>query len=303
MTPRAGPSYWQLTHLRGFLPLIAAALFARTSLAMSTVALVLLALARFHSPTVAGIALFCLVFPGLLVSPVAGALLDRLGRRRLMALDFSTAAMGMLLLAGLATAGILDSVWLFVIVTFVSLTSTLSNAGSRSLFPLIVPARLWGRANAADTLCYGLAAVAGPALAGQITAVFGAPVAVACVSFGYLLAAAALLGVREPKALEQGSRSLLHDAWSGLRYVALHRTLRWLAAGVSLSNAGLGILAVAVPVLVFRLHGTAALVGGLFAVEGAAGIVAALVAGRLLNEGSERTVLQVCCLVAGGASR
>ena len=59
---------------------------------MWTVGLVLFALQRYHSPSVAGVSLFLLIFPGLLLSPIAGALLDRHGRKRLMTLDFSVAA-------------------------------------------------------------------------------------------------------------------------------------------------------------------------------------------------------------------
>ena len=54
---------------------------------MWTVGIVLFALERYHSPSIAGISIFVLIFPGLTVSPIAGALLDRHGRKRLMRLD------------------------------------------------------------------------------------------------------------------------------------------------------------------------------------------------------------------------
>jgi len=46
---------------------------------MLTVAFVLFVLARYQSPQLAGAATFLLIFPGLLLSPIAGALLDRYG--------------------------------------------------------------------------------------------------------------------------------------------------------------------------------------------------------------------------------
>jgi MFS family permease len=60
---------------------------------MLNVALVLFVLQRFHSPTLAGIVVFVLIVPGLLVSPIAGALLDRYGRIRLMLVDYTVAAL------------------------------------------------------------------------------------------------------------------------------------------------------------------------------------------------------------------
>src|SRR5438270_9190103 len=51
------------------------------------VALVLFTLAAYGSPELAGLAAFLATFPGLILSPVAGALLDRHGPTRLVILD------------------------------------------------------------------------------------------------------------------------------------------------------------------------------------------------------------------------
>ncbi|HET6792798.1 MAG TPA: hypothetical protein VFH45_00060, partial [Acidimicrobiales bacterium] len=74
------PSYRALFRVAGMPRLALGSLGARTAASMLAVALVLLLLARFHSPTVAGVGTFLSIAPGLLVSPVAGALLDRRGR-------------------------------------------------------------------------------------------------------------------------------------------------------------------------------------------------------------------------------
>jgi len=57
-----------------------AALLGRIGSQMWAIALVLFALQRFHSPAIAGITVFAGAFPGVVVSPLAGALLDRNGR-------------------------------------------------------------------------------------------------------------------------------------------------------------------------------------------------------------------------------
>ncbi len=295
-------SYGALLRVPGFRSLMTSALLSRTALVMSTVVFVLFSLARFHSASVAGLSVFLLIFPGLAVSPLTGALLDRLGRRRLMAADFVVAAAGVSLVSTLAQTGRLSVAGLLVIVSAVSLTSTLSAAGTRSLLPLTVPAHLWERANAADTIGYGAASVAGPALAGALTLGVGPSGALLFVAGGYLLAAIVLFGIHEPPREDRPHHGVLRDAWLGLRYVVHNRSLRWLAISTFFANVGFGMVIVALPLLVFRLHGNAGVVGELFACEGLVGIPASLLAGRLRMQGRERRILSLSDVVLGAVT-
>src|SRR5258705_10598933 len=76
-------------------PLLGRLLFgmqiARIAQSMVGVVLVLFTLHAYRSATLAGWATFCGIFPGLMVSPIAGALLARHGRRRLVGLDYAVA--------------------------------------------------------------------------------------------------------------------------------------------------------------------------------------------------------------------
>ncbi|MDQ2913270.1 MAG: MFS transporter [Chloroflexota bacterium] len=135
--------------------------------------LVLLALERFHSPALAGVVTFLSLAPGLLLSPIAGALLDRHGRTRLIFLDYLIAAASLSLIVLFGSTDLLSDVLLLVIVTVQSLTFPLSQTGVRTLFPLLVPRQLWERANAVDSNLYVISSVAGPAAAGVLVASFG----------------------------------------------------------------------------------------------------------------------------------
>src|SRR5438105_837552 len=68
----------------GFAYLYASLLVGRLSGQMVAIALILFVLARYHSPQLAGVTAFLAITPGLLLSPIAGALLDRYGRARLV---------------------------------------------------------------------------------------------------------------------------------------------------------------------------------------------------------------------------
>ena len=287
----APASYRRLLALPGMGALLVNTLLTRASIQMWEVAVILLAIQRFHSPTVAGVGVFLLIVPGLVMSPVSGALLDRYGRKRLMSIDFTVAAACLTALGVLAASDHLPVWLLFAILAVGSSTSSLSFAGSRSLFPLITPRELWDRVNAVDSLCYGIAQVGGPALAGALTAALGAPSALGAAAIGYALSVLALTQVREPRLSRDSSGRVLVDAWRGLRYVIRNRTLRWLAVAFSIGNAGFGIMLVALPVIVYRMHGDAAIVGGLLALQGAVTIPAAIIAGRVRSLGRERQII------------
>src|ERR1019366_5054725 len=292
-------TYRRLLRVPGFRQLLVSSLLTRTASQMWTVGLVLFALQRYHSPSVAGLSLFLLIFPGLLLSPVAGALLDRHGRKRLMTLDFVVAAACLTVIVVLAATNRLPVWGLYVVLVGGSLTSTLSLAGARSLFPLIVPTDLWDRGNAADSVCYGVANIAGPALAGTLIAVLGSDAALVGAAVGFVVGALGLQGGSEPAHAAEVSDRILVEAWRGLRYVVTNRTLRWIAIGFSTLNVGWGIVIVAIPVVVFNLHGNAAVVGSMLALAGAAGVPAALGAGRIRPEGRERESMALFGAVMG----
>ena len=283
----------------GFARLYAGLLLGRVGGSMLTVTLVLFVLARYHSPQLAGATAFFSLFPGLLVSPVAGALLDRHGRGRLVVLDYLIAAFTVVLIAGLSARTLLPWGALLAIVGLASLTNPLSNSGARSLFPMIAPRALWERANALDSSGHVVAQLVGAPVAGVLIGVLGPEWALA--SCGLVFAAAALVMLRlpEPHSAGVAAGSILLNAWRGLQYVMRNATLRGLAMTLVTFNLSWGILSIAVPVLVLdRLQQGPATVGFIWGVMGAAGLVSALIAGRMSSLGRERQLMFVTILVS-----
>lgn len=292
-------SYRALLEVPGFVRLAGATLLVRTASSMWQLALVLFILSRYGSPTLAGISVFLSSAPGILVSPIAGALLDRYGRARLMVADYLVSALALTTIVLLtAVDAPLPVVLLPVIVS--SLTNPLGTAGSRSLFPLMVPARLWDRANAVDSIAYMTTTVIGAPLAGAIVAFTSAQFAIAATAAVYVAGAVTLAGVSDVARLGPPSGRLLAEARDGLTYVLRNITLRGLAVGMSIQAMGHGILLVALPVLVLdRGYGGPSVVGALWAVMGIVGIAAGLVAGRLGSAGRERPMLVGAILFNG----
>jgi MFS family permease len=265
---------------------------ARVGQSMVNVAMVLFTLTVYGSAPLAGLVGVALALPGILFSPIAGALLDRHGRIRLVLLDYLLAACSLGLIAFLAATGHLP-VWLLLTIAAVSsLTSPLSTAGLRSLFPILVPKPLWERANAADSVGYVLATVLGPPLAGVIIEVFGPAAALGSIGLIFVLAAAVMFGLPEPPLARQPGGSLLEAARDGLVYTARNRTLRGLGLSFSVLNIVWGVNAIVIPLLVLeRLHGGPALVGLLFAAQGIGGVISSTLAGRIDTRGREHAMI------------
>jgi predicted MFS family arabinose efflux permease len=269
---------------------------------MFNVALVLFVLQRYHSPQLAGLAAFLSIFPGLVVSPLAGALLDRHGRARLVVLDYLIAAFTVALIAVLSARQSLPSGALLAIVGIGSLTNPLSNTGARSLFPLIAPPAMWERANALDSSGHVIAQLVGAPLAGVLVSVVGPEWAIASCGAVFAAAAVVMLRLPEPAATAVTEGSILLNAWRGLQYVVRNATLRGLALTISTFNLSWGILYIAIPVLVLdRLHSSPAAVGFLWGAMGGAGLIAALITGRMSTRGRERQMMFGAILISAAA--
>jgi MFS family permease len=265
---------------------------SRIAGSMLSVGLILFTLDRFGSPQLAGIVMFASIAPGILVGPIAGALLDRHGRARLIIVDQLTAAASLVLVAWLALAGSLTPPLLVLITAIAGLTAPLSSVGLRTLFPLIVPRRLWERVNAIDSNGYVVAMLVGPPAAGVLVQLIGAPQTLLAIAGLYTVSAGVIIGVPDPPSPVASTGRLLVDAWQGLRYTLTNPTLLGLGVGMTLLNVGAGIVSIVVPVILLHDLGVGeAVVGAMWAVMGITGGIAALVVGRWRTQGRERAML------------
>ncbi len=303
MTVEASPAtafgYSGLLRSPGVARLFASLLLARVSGQMVVVALVLFVLGRYHSPQLAGVTVALATIPGLVVAPLAGALLDSARKSRLIALDYGIGALTSLSVAVLAALNWLPAPLLLIIVALSSLSAPLSFAGARSLVPLVAPRHLWERANALDNATYLVATLGGAPVAGALVGWIGGGWTIGVTGFLLVAAAGLIAGLNEPTRSRGGDGSVVRNAWLGLRYVVRNASLRGLALTLSIANVGNGIVVVALPVLVLaRFHQGPAAVGILWGLFGAAALVSSLLVGRTRIQGRERALILVALLIS-----
>ena len=292
MTDRPPPSYRELLRVPTLARVLVSMQIARVAQSMVGVALVLFTLDRYGSPAFAGFVTFASIFPGLLISPIAGALLDRHGRIRLVILDYIVALLAMLLIGGLAVAEVLPGPLLVLIAVVSSLTSILSHVGLRSLFPILVPEPLWERVNAVDSNGYVVAVIVGPPIAAAMVALLGGPAALLLIGIAFGIAAFVLVGVPDPPSQTASTGRILADAWAGVRYTWRNRTLRGLGFAVTFGNLAHGMTTIVLPLIILQRFGLSETVVGLvFAVSGVSGMASAFLFGRMDTRGREWSLL------------
>jgi MFS family permease len=284
------PTYRALARVPSVSSILASVALGRIAWSMASVVLVVFALERYDSPTAAGLVVFASSAPAVLMGPIAGALLDRHGRTRLVIVDYLAGASSMLAIGVLAATDRLPLWLLLALCGIASLTRPLSDVGLRTLLPLLVSPALWGRVNALDSNAFVVAQLLGPAAAGIALAVVGGPVALGLVAALLAAAAAALVRVPDPPGADPSGHHLLRDALDGLRYTWDNRWLRGIALSMVTYFSGFGVLVVAVPVVLLEREGLGpGAVGLAWVVMAIAGGLAAFLFGGRDSVGRERT--------------
>jgi MFS family permease len=196
---------------------------------ISQVAIVLLA--SGSGPAAVGLALLANTAPRLL-GPLAGALADRVERRRLMTACQLCQGLVMALLAALPPA--LPT--LLALSAVAGLLATVFGPAARSATPRLVDHQDLGRANAMLGTALNLQVILGPALGGLLVAQGGPRTAFAVDALSFAVSAALLARLPRLGADGVGQRApgLLADSLAGLAYVARTPGPRALVLGLLL---------------------------------------------------------------------
>ncbi|HEX6443699.1 MAG TPA: MFS transporter [Streptosporangiales bacterium] len=240
--------------------------------------------------------------PYLLFGLVAGVVADRSRRRPvLVGTDLGRAVL-LGALPVLAYAHRLQLGTLIAVVSVFGVLSLLNDAAFQSFVPRLVPARLLTAAHARLDQSDAVAQSSGPALAGGLVSLVGAPLAVLVDAASYLVSGLLLTAVRadEPPARPMSLRGLRSEVVEGLSWVYRHPMLRPLAVSTHawfLCTAVTG--AIVTPFALQRLHLTAFGLGVTLAVGGCGGLVGSLFAVRLGSRFGAGRVIAACRLGTG----
>ncbi|WP_153028425.1 MFS transporter [Amycolatopsis sp. YIM 10] len=192
-------------------------------------------------PRLVAAAAFAQQLPWLLLSLVSGVFVDRLDRRKLIAVVNGFRA---LVIGGLAVAiqAEVATVWLIYLAFFlVGTAETLADNASNAMIPAVVPEPLLPKANARLIAVHMVAnQFAAPPLGAALFALAAAvPFGVNAVMF--VVAGLLVLGIKSGQRTGQPpeKRPIRAELAEGVRWLANHRVLRMLAVTICLMNVTL----------------------------------------------------------------
>ncbi|KAA3646104.1 MAG: MFS transporter [Chloroflexi bacterium] len=237
-----------------------------------------------QSPQALGLLAFFYTGPVVIGGFLAGWLLDRFDRRKVILIDNLLRGTIMLSIPLLHLLGWLQIWHIYVVVAFYGSMMMISLAGGPSLVPSLVEPRFLNTANALETFSFTLGSVLGPPLAGILIGFLAAPNVVLIDALTYFAFAFLLSRVRS--SIPEGMNDQIKEDTPNLSYmqsvrlfiqdkVLLSTTLMFMAV-----NVGFGFAIVWLPVYADQtLSGGAQLYGLLLGAIAAGQVLTAFLAG------------------------
>ncbi|MCA9752465.1 MAG: MFS transporter, partial [Gemmatimonadetes bacterium] len=158
------------------------------------------------STTQYALVMFCAALPPLVLLPLAGPLIDRLPRRRLLVVCDLVAAAAVLALGLAGVTGGLSLPIACAVVAATSAATALQIPTWHATVTVLVPVEQLGRANGLNQLSQALAHVAAPLLAGVLVVRIGLAGIAALDLATFLVSLALLLATRIPDPADTGRR-------------------------------------------------------------------------------------------------
>ncbi len=199
-----------------------------------------------HSALWVSVIAFCNLAPSVIISPLAGAVADRVDRVRLTVASQFVAASQAAILVFLILTGLIRVEFIAALAACNGIAETFAQPARQCLLPGLVPRAYLPGAVALNSLTYNTARFIGPALSGPMIAVWGVVPPIACNCVAFLFASLTMYLLRLDPAIRHGhhsTHSVFYDALEGIRYVARHRGI----GPLMLFAAAVGLMLRSVP--------------------------------------------------------
>ncbi|MDD5264111.1 MAG: MFS transporter [Candidatus Bipolaricaulis sp.] len=246
---------------------------------MTQFAMTIWAWQKTGQATALALAGVCAFAPVVLVSPLAGAIVDRTSRKLLMILSDLAAGLGTLTILLLYLAGTLEIWHLYAVLVFIGTFGAFQFPAYSATISVLVDKRQYARASGMMSLAGSISGVFAPVAAGILLAPIGIA-GILCVDLVTMSTAIVILllsKIPQPARSAEGAKargSLFREAGFGFRYIAERPGLLGLLCMFFLFNvtSGFGFTVLA-PMILARTGDNAMLLGSVQSAAGIGGVV------------------------------
>ncbi len=245
---------------------------------MQSVAQAWLVLKLTNSAMALGLVAFSSYFPMIMVGLFAGAVVDRVDRRRLIVLAQVLLMISAFVLAALTWAGLVKVEYVIFLAAFNGLVSSFDMPGRQAFVVEMVGREDLPNAIAMNSMIFNGARMVGPAVAGILIAVIGVTGCFFLNGVSYLAVIWSLLEMELPRRIvSEVGGSMLRRVREGLHYVWHHAPSLYLMILVAINSGFAMQYTVLIPVFAKNiLHSGASGYGFLMAAQGLGAVVGAI---------------------------
>lgn len=252
---------------------------------MTNFAITLWVYEKTEKATALALAQVFFITPFLLISPVAGVMVDRHNRKLMMMLSDLGAGLATVGLLVLQALGLLDIWHLYVANAIIGTFQAFQWPAYSAAITVMVPKEQYGRANGMMALVEAGPGVIAPLLAGAVWGFIGLTgiMLIDVVTFVLAIAALLVVAVPQPPVTEAGRRgqgNILKEAWYGFQYIFERPSLLGLQIVFLLGNLCSGLAMTLLAPMVLARTGQNAQI---FSWVQSAGAIGGVVGGVLMS--------------------
>jgi MFS family permease len=182
------------------------------------------------SPAWLGAIGFAMAAPSLILSPIAGAMCDRIGHRRTSMLATASGMCVITLTTLFTFLGLMTPALLFALVSLLAVCIAFEFPARQALVPALVPRDVLTEGMAMNWAVFNVAFFTGPLIAGLLLTLGGPQLGFACAICTYLWMTVALFRIPadEPGLNSVRFAGLLSDITAGISYTRRHPVIPWI---------------------------------------------------------------------------
>lgn len=251
--------------------------------AMSQFGLTIWVFERTQSATVMGLMQVFFITPFLLISPIAGVMVDRHNRKLMMMISDLAAGLGTIFVLIFNWLGILEVWHLYVTSIIFGLGMSFQWPAYSAAISTMVPKEQYGRANGMMSLIEAGPGVVAPLLAGSLLPFIGLTglLLIDVVTFTFAVGALMFVHIPQPpRTVEgaQGQGGMLKEAAFGFKYIFARPSLLGLQMVFFMGNLFTGMLfTLLAPMILSRTDNNSLMFGSVQTAGAIAGVIGGVV--------------------------